>query len=239
MFQGMQKTQKLDKYCENLLQINLSRWRLQTGTTFSFAHNVYVYGKCPSGTEAAERFQNRWDTLHGRSGREKVRDGVPPKEVQGLPPEFFGNFRRQIVHFRASWVTERATTMEKNFLYDWANLVEARASVTQCFNGSAAYALAVSKFVSRWWRTLLVMGACPCRGDHITLVLQQLHWLLVRQRVVFKIAGTCISRTAEQLPRTLLMQSWSQPDVQTAKLLQNVLHFYKKSIIYYLGKCTT
>ena len=35
--------------------------------------------------------------------------------------------------------------------------------------------------------TCLVTGARRC--DHITLVLWQLHWLPVRQRVVFKIAG--------------------------------------------------
>jgi len=28
-------------YCKNLLHINLSRWRPQTGSTFSFANNVY------------------------------------------------------------------------------------------------------------------------------------------------------------------------------------------------------
>ena len=33
----------------------------------------------------------------------------------------------------------------------------------------------------------LVTGARRC--DHITPVLRQLHWLLIRQRVVFKIAG--------------------------------------------------
>ena len=35
--------------------------------------------------------------------------------------------------------------------------------------------------------TRLVTGACQC--DNITPVLRQLHWLPVRQRTVFKIAG--------------------------------------------------
>ena len=33
----------------------------------------------------------------------------------------------------------------------------------------------------------LVTGACRC--DHITPVVQQLHWLPIHQRVVFKIVG--------------------------------------------------
>ena len=51
----------------------------------------------------------------------------------------------------------------------------------------------------------LVTGARRC--DHITPVLRQLHWLPVRQRVVFKIAGLVhqspISRLSVWLPRTL------------------------------------
>jgi len=42
------------------------------------------------------------------------------------------------------------------------------------------------------------------RSDHITPVLRQLHWLPVRQRVAFKIAGSCISRSLVLLPRILL-----------------------------------
>ena len=53
----------------------------------------------------------------------------------------------------------------------------------------------------------LVTGARRC--DHITPVLRQLHWLPVRQRVVFKIAGlvACISRLLERLPRIPRMHS--------------------------------
>ena len=47
----------------------------------------------------------------------------------------------------------------------------------------------------------LVTGARRC--DHITPVLWQLHWLPVRQRVVFNIAGLVyISRLVDWLPRT-------------------------------------
>ena len=47
----------------------------------------------------------------------------------------------------------------------------------------------------------LVTGARRC--DHITPVLRQLHWLPVRQRVVFKRSqGSCISRLSDWLPRT-------------------------------------
>jgi len=49
----------------------------------------------------------------------------------------------------------------------------------------------------------LVTGAR--RSDHITPVLRQLHWLPVRQRVAFKIAGLVHSRWLVLSPRILLM----------------------------------
>jgi len=49
----------------------------------------------------------------------------------------------------------------------------------------------------------LVTGAL--HSDHITLVLRQLHWLPVRQRVAFKIAGLCINRWLVLLALILLM----------------------------------
>jgi len=48
--------------------------------------------------------------------------------------------------------------------------------------------------------------ACPVSGtrhpDHITPVLQQLHWLPVRQRVIFKIAGLVHQSLAGAVPHT-------------------------------------
>ena len=47
----------------------------------------------------------------------------------------------------------------------------------------------------------LVTGVPRC--DHITLILQQLHWLLVRQRVLFKIAVLVFQCLAGQAPSYL------------------------------------
>ena len=62
---------------------------------------------------------------------------------------------------------------------------------------------------------------CPNYRDHITPVLRQLHWLLVRQRVVFKIAGLVRQSLGGLAPAYLADDCRLLSDVGRRPLLSN------------------
>jgi len=62
----------------------------------------------------------------------------------------------------------------------------------------------------------LVTGAW--RRDHITPILRQLHWLLVRQRVTFKIAVLVFQCLTGQAPAYLADDCRLTSDVSTRRL---------------------